>query len=246
MVECRTPSESGSIHVVFKRVKLDDKGCRLVLKPTWSNGEPCKAPPDRLAAYVFDGEYPVPSSEAVALEAEYVASREGSEWHPVNSYLLSTAHPCRFQATLQDGKLSTLEVRAVSEPPFTDFISPTPAPNLFSATPAPNYRTVQAMRWRTHILLSAKNKTLAKLLLAANTKDLTELKTKIEQAILDYTHNSEVLKDQAQRTIETGSQTSDPQALDQKRELALLCKEMAEILKSILAAVKEETANRRK
>jgi len=63
---------------------------------------------------------------------------------------------------------------------------------------------------------------------------------------VDYAHESAVAKDKAQRGIETASPTANPQEVNADRELALVYTEKVEILKSILAAVKAELADRSK
>jgi tetratricopeptide (TPR) repeat protein len=101
--------------------------------------------------------------------------------------------------------------------------------------------SVAVARWRNRTLVEAKNTLLPNLLRDSKTRELSGLVTKIEQLILDLSHESEVAKDRAQQAVEKGSGTAAGH-----RELSLIYKERIEVLKPILAAIKEEIANRSK
>jgi hypothetical protein len=94
---------------------------------------------------------------------------------------------------------------------------------------------------RNHALLSFKTLRLPALLRDTQTPQLTALTVQIEQTVLDLNRESELAKDHAQQAVQTGSGN-----VDQFRELSLLYKDRIEILKPILIAIKEETANRNK
>jgi len=99
-------------------------------------------------------------------------------------------------------------------------------------------------RARNVALLNAKNQSLPSLLRDKKNADLAALTTRVEQVILDLNHESETSKDRAQQVVERGSGGANQVA--EMRELAVAYKERIEILKPILAAIKEETANRNK
>jgi hypothetical protein len=94
---------------------------------------------------------------------------------------------------------------------------------------------------RNLALLSFKALKLPILLRDKKTAELTALTVQMEQTILDLNRESELEKDRAQRAAGTGSKDVDP-----LRELSLLYKDRIEVLKPILAAIKEEIANRAK
>jgi len=104
--------------------------------------------------------------------------------------------------------------------------------------------SLSAARARNHALLNAKNQSLPTLLRDKKNADLAALTTRTEQVILDLNHESEICKDRAQQGIEQNSARGNDVA--ELREFALAYKERIEILKPILAAIKEEIANRNK
>lgn len=101
--------------------------------------------------------------------------------------------------------------------------------------------TVSSARARNRALIAAKNRDLSVLLKEKETAGLAELVTRVEQTILDLNHESEVAKDKAQQAAATNG---DPQQLDEWRGLSISYRERIELLKPILAALKEEIANR--
>jgi hypothetical protein len=89
--------------------------------------------------------------------------------------------------------------------------------------------------------LQSKNRTLTMLLREARTEDLQALVELAERAILDSNHQAETLKDRAHGRIELGGPGADL-----LRELSFAYKERIEVLKPVLAAIRDEMENRRK
>jgi hypothetical protein len=120
-------------------------------------------------------------------------------------------------------------------------------------------KSVTLARARNRAIVAAKNHQLPTIIRERKTEELTELVVKIEQTILDLNHECEVAKDQAQQSVADGSsenarqsrggrgdasQTTAPTQLEETRGLAICYRERIELLKPILAALKEEIANR--
>ena len=101
--------------------------------------------------------------------------------------------------------------------------------------------SIKAARQRNRDLVAAKNLMLPKLLRERKTPELIELTSKIEQVILDMNHESEMENDRSQRAVESGTGS-----VDQHREYSIAYRERMELLKPVLAAVKEEIVNRSK
>ncbi len=112
-------------------------------------------------------------------------------------------------------------------------------------------------RARNRALVAAKNQQLPTMLRAEKTPELSDLVVKIEQTILDLNHECEVAKDQAQQSVATDapadtlgqerngrSNTSPAPGVSELRGLAICYRERIELLKPILAALKEEISNR--
>nr|MBP8650924.1 hypothetical protein [Deltaproteobacteria bacterium] len=68
---------------------------------------------------------------------------------------------------------------------------------------------------------------------------LLDLATRIEKAILELSETSERAKDRAQAMVEKGEGDPLPE-----HELSILCRQRIEILKPVLAALKQEVATR--
>jgi len=96
-------------------------------------------------------------------------------------------------------------------------------------------------RARNRAIITAKNLQLPGMLRESKTTELSALVVKIEQTILDLNHESELAKDHAQQATATGA---EPGRIDELRGLAISYRERIELLKPILAALKEEIANR--
>jgi hypothetical protein len=120
-------------------------------------------------------------------------------------------------------------------------------------------RNVSLARARNRAIVAAKTQQLPAILRENKTDELTALVVKIEQTILDLNHECEVAKDQAQQSVADGSsentrpargergnvsQTTIPTQFEETRGLAICYRERIELLKPILAALKEEIANR--
>jgi hypothetical protein len=102
-------------------------------------------------------------------------------------------------------------------------------------------RSVVFARARNRALVAAKELQLPAILRDRKTDELSALVVRIEQTILDLNHDSEVIKDRAQQAA---AANGDQRQLDELRGLAICYRERIELLKPILAALKEEIANR--
>ncbi|MCE5275429.1 MAG: hypothetical protein LLG43_09850, partial [Deltaproteobacteria bacterium] len=100
--------------------------------------------------------------------------------------------------------------------------------------------TADNLRWSNGVLLEAKNRSLPKVLKEKSGSELVGLATRIEKSILDLNEQSERAKDRAQTKVEKGDGDPAPD-----RELSVLCRQRIEILKPILAAVKQQAAVKR-
>ena len=96
-------------------------------------------------------------------------------------------------------------------------------------------------RARNLAIVAAKNQQLPALLRERKTDELSALVVKIEQTILELNHECEVAKDRAQQATTTNG---DPRQVEELRGLTISYRERIELLKPILAALKEEIANR--
>lgn len=101
--------------------------------------------------------------------------------------------------------------------------------------------SVDVARERNRALISAKNEQLPAMLREWKTERLAALVVKVEQTILDLNHEAEVANDHAQQAAAAGSQGAQ---VDAQRGLAISYRERIELLKPILAALREEIANR--
>lgn len=165
--------------------------------------------------------------------AQVIVARrgEGGGWIPVNGYLRSARKLTVVSSLMEDGAPARVAVRIVEEPPLEDFID---TPDLTGPDRAGN------LRWSNGILLEAKNRSLEKLLKEESRNTLLGLVTRIEKSILDLNEQAELAKDRAQTKVEKGE--GDP-ALE--RELSILCRQRIEVLKPVLAAIKQEVAARK-
>lgn len=159
------------------------------------------------------------------LDRVTVARRdETGAWHPVTGYLRSMKTLTAASVLMENGVPSKVVVRAVGEPPLEDFIDI-------------QEMTAAGMRWSNGVLLDAKNISLAKILNEKSGDELLALATRIEKAILDLSEQAERAKDRAQAIVEKGQGDPAPD-----RELSVLFRQRIEILKPILAAVKQGAA----
>lgn len=204
---------------------IDDKTLWWVLSPLWDEGSTDSAPSAIIAELYTRN----PDPRALPDDAIEIARRTpGGAWSSTGGYISCTSGLYRATARLENGAPAGVQIAEVAEPPLEDFLA------------AKEY-TVATARWRSGALLLVKSRTLPKLLRDGKTGDLSRLVERLEKLVLDLNHEGEVAKDRAQRAVET--QSGDAEQL---REMALAYKERIEVLKPILAALKEELANRAK
>lgn len=89
-------------------------------------------------------------------------------------------------------------------------------------------------RWRTRKLIAFKNAGLPAILADAKTTELRDLVTTLESYMVDLTHEAEVGNDAAALNVAAGSDAQTP------RELSLVYRERLEVVRPMLASVKEE------
>ena len=102
-------------------------------------------------------------------------------------------------------------------------------------------RTVETARARNRAIIAAKNQQLPAMLRDRKTDELAAFVVKLEQTILDLNHESEVAKDRAQQAMANNGNSGQ---IEELRGLTISYRERIELLKPILAALKEEIANR--
>ena len=199
--------------------------CKRVAQATKAPADPV---PDMLLGEIYLAK-PGPGTKPV--ETVPLAQRiSANTWQATPQYLQKTMVLCVATAVIEDGVPVRTQISEVKEPPLEDYFL-----DLRADQGTAN------MQWRTRVLLQAKNRTLPGLLKEGNTDKLVELATKIEQAVLAVDHQASLAKDRAQQIIEKGN--GDPAA---DREISYLCTEHLAVLKVILAAIKEELANRQR
>jgi len=171
----------------------------------------------------------IPKRVVKPVEEVVVARQdESGAWRPVSGYLRTARGLTTASVLMENGVPSKVVVRAVAEPPLADFID----------TPDLSVSDRNAiLRWNNGVLLDAKNRSLEKVLREESRDGLLVMITRIEQSILDLSEKSEQAKDRALKIMEKGEGDPDPE-----RELSLLCRQRIEILKPILAAIKQEAA----
>lgn len=103
-------------------------------------------------------------------------------------------------------------------------------------------KTVATARARNRAIIAAKTAQFPAILSGWKTEQLSALAVRIEQSILDLNHECEVAKDKAQQAVANAA--ADSEDLDELRGLAICYRERIELLKPILAALKDEAANR--
>jgi hypothetical protein len=179
---------------------------------------------------IFYGEQPkrgmTPSEQVV------VARRDGSgTWVPETGYLRRTKGLTAVSVMMDKGVPAKVAVRTVAEPPLEDFID---LPDISGKDWAEN------LRWSNGLLLEAKNRSLMKMLKEKTGDELLTLVTRIEKAVLDLSALAERAKDNAQAIVEKGQGDPAPD-----RELSILCRQRIEILKPVLAAVKQAAGTKK-
>lgn len=210
---------------LLQEITVDGKRYWCFLAPTFSAKQDQA---DCFTALIYQ-DYPKRSTPP--LEQVVVARREASGvWRPQSGYLRLARTLTSLSVLLDNNIPSKAVVRTYSEPPLTDFLD---TPDLGG------YARNDVLRWSNGVLLDAKNRSLDRLLREESREDLLSLVTRIERAILDLNEKSEQAKDQAQAKVEKGQGDPAPD-----REFSLLCRQRIEILKPILAALKQAAAGK--
>jgi hypothetical protein len=195
-----------------------------VLCPGWTQGATGLDPTIFLAElYSSD-----PEGGAAPMDVAVVARRSGTgPWQPASGYLLRGERLMRATAVIENDLPARVECVEVLEPPLEDFL-------------VSKEVSIPGGRVRTGVLLTAKNRTLPKMLREGASSALTELLTRIEKTILDLSHERELVNNLAQQAIESGGKAGG------LPELSLVYKERIEVLKPMLSAIRDEIANRGK
>ena len=155
---------------------------------------------------------------------------ESGNWRPVRSYLRSARTLTQVSVLIENNVPVRAVVRTPDTPPLEDFID---TPDLSGSDRA------EVLRWSNNVLLEAKNRSLENVLKLESRDGLLDLATRIEKAILELSETSERAKDRAQAMVEKGEGDPLPE-----HELSILCRQRIEILKPVLAALKQEVATR--
>jgi len=210
----------------LQEIMIEGRHCWSYLAPSISGG---KSQADGFTVLIY-GDYPKRGVQP--MDAVIVARKDQTgAWHPVNGYLHFTDTLTAAGVLMDNGAPSRVVVRTVDEPPLEDFIE---TPDLKGADRA------RSLRWNNGVLLQAKNRSLLKILREKSKDELLALVTRIEMSILDLSEQSERAKDRAQTMVQKGEGDPAPE-----RELSILCQQRIEVLKPILAALKQEAAGRR-
>lgn len=158
-----------------------------------------------------------------------VARRDaGGRWELLRQYLMFASRPTVATALLSDGAPSRGLVLPVEAPPLADFLD----------IPVLSPEVAWPVRWSNGILLQIKNTALGTELRSKSLPELQELTTRLETGLLDLNERVGRANDRAQQAIEKGE---SPEAL---RELAVVYRQRGEVLKAILAAVRQEATAR--
>jgi len=131
--------------------------------------------------------------------------------------------------------LESVRVRAVQDE--LAMLNQATLPDLLAGSD----QRVDVARARNNAIVAAKTLQLPKILSDWKTAELTALIVRIEQTILTLSHECELAKDQAQVAVADGRPSG---SMEKWRDLALSYRERVELLKPIVAAIKEEIANR--
>jgi hypothetical protein len=207
----------------LQEVTIDGRRCWSYLTPTISKGQ---SRADSFTALMYQ-EYPTRGLKP--FDEVTVARRDGTgDWRPVSGYLHSAGTLTAVGALMENGMPSRVVVRTVEDAPIEDFIdSPAVTGDGYAA----------ALRWSNGVLLEAKNRSLQKMMREKTGSELMAIATRIEKSILDLSEQAERAKDSAQAKVEKGEGDPAPD-----REISVLCRQRIEILKPVLAAVKQAAA----
>jgi len=209
----------------LQEVMIDGKPCWSFLDRVFSLKQ------DRVESYMALIYQDYPKRGVKPLDQVVVARTDGSgRWHPVTGYLHHTRTLTSVSSLMDGGVPARVAVRTIETPPMEDFID---TPDLTSEDGA------DVLRWSNSVLLEAKNRSMVKVLQEESGSELLGLATRIERSILDLNEQAEKAKDRAQAKVEKGKGDPAPD-----RELSVLCRQRMEILKPILAAVKQSAAGK--
>jgi len=200
---------------------IDGRPCWWVAVAGWS-GLP-SGPPD-----VLDLELHLSAPDAAA-EPECVveaARRQSGGWRAVETLIPWETGIRRVRAMLDGDRVAGIAVAGGSTQ-WTDFLVDREA-------------SWQTGRRRNALLLEWKNKSLAAELREARTDDLNRRTVRIEQAVLELARQSERARDRAARAVADGATAS----AEQFREIDAVYRARVELLKPMLAAIKQELADR--
>jgi hypothetical protein len=208
----------------LQELTVDGRPCWCFLAPSISR----EGTPLFMTAMLF-GEQP--KRDAKPIDQVVVARRDASgRWIPMTGYLHSARQLTALGVLMENGMPSRVAVRRVDEPPIEDFID---TPDLSGGN------ALEILRWSNGMLLEAKNRTLPRLLREKGADEMLGMVTRIEKAILDLNEQAEKAKDRAQSMVEKGSGDPAPE-----RELAILLRQRIEVLKPVLAALKQTLAGK--
>ncbi len=210
----------------LQEVTIDGRHCWSYLAPSLSQKLNSA---DSFTALIYKD---YPRRGLKPLDEVIVARRdETGAWHPVTGYLRSVKALTAVGVLMENGVPAKVVVRAVEEAPLEDFIE---TPDLSGADRS------EVLRWSNGVLLEAKNRSLTRILKEKTGDELPALATRIEKSILDLSGQAEQAKDRAQAIVEKGQGDPAPD-----REFSVLCRQRIEVLKPILAAIKQEAAVKR-
>lgn len=214
----------------MKEISIEGATYWSFLAPQFSKGVANQERADQFALLLYR-ERPNPGIQPA--EEAVIARRDATgRWQPAPAYLRRiTKGLVSVSALLESGAPARIVVTEVNEPPLEDFV-PLPPDSGDDRVVAEN------MRWSNRVLLQAKNRSLPTLLKDKSTGELLDLVTLVEHAFLDLNRMSELAKDRAQKAVADGADGGAA------RELSLTCRERGDIMKPILAALKQEVAGR--
>lgn len=164
-----------------------------------------------------------PAAGSPPLELVTVARRSSSssEWEVQPGYATTAQTPILLGVPLEGGKLGRPNAQAVVTPDIRDFLS--------------NSETDPAVaRWRTSMLIYAKNRTLPVWLQTKSRTDLQDLLSRLEANLLELAHESQMARSRAQHLIETNA--GDP--MKERKWSAIFAERMA-VLQAIMEPIKK-------
>jgi len=214
-----------------KSAQLGGQNVRYLLTPYWYNGQSQLAPRAAVAEFYLAD----PATGALPVDRPIVATRGADgAWRQVEEpvYVTGVTPLTAASVVLENGEPASLAFHAVPTPHLPDFL-------VFSPPKRGSEHMAQLARWRTAILVQIKNESLPAYLQKTSSGDLLAAITRIETLCLDLVSASGQAKDRAQNMLEKNE--GDP---SNERELARALIGRVEVLKPILAAIKQERVNR--